>query len=259
MPARTRFTDLLMPTLRSVAITFAIALLAACSTISDPLDRAKPTDAIKLRAFNETWVEQRLPTKTPTEYRRVQRDGREAIAAYADGSASLMRRQLRVEPDQLGSLRVSWLAEELIADADMGSRERDDSPVRIVLAFDGDRSRFSPRDAAASELSMLLTGEPLPYATLMYVWCNQRAPGSVIDNPRTSRIRKIVLESGNAGLGRWHDYERDVRADFEKAFGEPPGALIGVGLMTDADNTRGRARAWYGAPQLLPRRTAGSR
>ncbi|NBQ87338.1 MAG: DUF3047 domain-containing protein [Betaproteobacteria bacterium] len=250
-----------MPALRAAVCACAIAGLAGCAAIphfSSP-DTAKPADALQLRAFNETWVEQRLPTKTPTEYRRVQRDGREAIVAQADGSASLMRRQLRIEPAQLGRLRLSWLVEDLIADADMGSRERDDSPVRVVLAFDGDRSRFSARDAAASELSMLMTGEPLPYATLMYVWCNQRAPGSVIDNPRTTRIRKIVLESGTAGLGRWHDYERDVRADYEKAFGEPPGALIGVGLMTDADNTRARARAWYGAPQLLTRRDTDPR
>lgn len=40
-------------------------------------------------------------------------------------------------------------------------------------------------------------------------------------------------------------------ADFRRAFGEEPGALIGVALMTDADNTRASAEASYGEVRLL--------
>jgi hypothetical protein len=90
----------------------------------------------------------------------------------------------------------------------------------------------------------------MPYATLMYVWCNQRPVGSVILNPRTDRIRKMVIETGGGRVGQWLSYERNIRADFEKAFGEPPGVLIGIGIMTDSDNTRSHAQAWYGAIHL---------
>ena len=69
-------------------------------------------------------------------------------------------------------------------------------------------------------------------------------------NPRTDRIRKLVVESGPQRLSRWLDYERNVRADFEQAFGEPPGALVGIGIMTDTDNTQSQARAWYGPLNL---------
>ncbi|RYF30590.1 MAG: DUF3047 domain-containing protein, partial [Comamonadaceae bacterium] len=78
------------------------------------------------------------------------------------------------------------------------------------------------------------------------VWCNTRAAGTVIRSPRTDRIRKMVVESGPNKLNQWLDYERDVRADFERAFGEAPGALVGIAIMTDSDNTRSTARAWYG-------------
>jgi hypothetical protein len=74
--------------------------------------------------------------------------------------------------------------------------------------------------------------------------------GSVIENPRTDRIRKIVVESGSGRLNQWLTYERNIREDFEKAFGEAPGALIGIGLMTDTDNTRSKALAWYGPIEL---------
>jgi hypothetical protein len=90
----------------------------------------------------------------------------------------------------------------------------------------------------------------MPYATLMYVWCNQRATGSVIRSPRSDRIRKLVVESGAGNLNRWLDYERDIRADYRLAFGEEPGPLVGIAIMTDSDNTDSTARAWYGPLRL---------
>ena len=192
------------------------------------------------------WEHFALPGKAHVEFVGVRDEGRSALSATAVSAASVVRKRLRLEPHEIGRLRFSWKVPQLIADADLARRDADDSPVRIILAFEGDRSRLSPKDAMLSELTRVLTGEEMPYATLMYVWCNQREPGSVLRNPRTDRIRKIVLESGPARLDRWLDYERDVRADFERAFGEAPGALVGVAIMTDSDNTQSTARALYG-------------
>jgi len=33
---------------------------------------------------------------------------------------------------------------------------------------------------------------------------------------------------------------------YELAFGEAPGALLGIAVMTDSDNTQSTAQAWYG-------------
>lgn len=198
------------------------------------------------------WQHYPLPGKTPTKFSYARRDGRDAMAVLAVSSASMLRRNVRVEPDHLDRVRFSWKVPALIEGADMSLRDKDDAVVRVVLAFEGDRSKFSPRDVMLSELARALTGEEMPYATLMYVWSGKREPGSVIVNPRTDRIRKLVVESGPRRLGEWLDYERDIRADFEKAFGEAPGALIGVGIMTDTDNTRTTATAWYGPIQLVP-------
>lgn len=198
------------------------------------------------------WAHQSFPGKQPTQFSYAHLEGRDAISVLADGSASMLRQVVRVEPEALGRMRFSWKVPELIAQADLASRGNDDAPVRIVLAFDGDRSRFSARDAALSELAHALTGEPMPYATLMYVWCNKRASGTVLRSPRTERIRKLVVESGPRRLNQWLDYERDIRADFERVFGEAPGALVGIGIMSDSDNTGARTQAWYGPLRLLP-------
>lgn len=192
------------------------------------------------------WHHKWFPGKRPSDYRRVKHQGQDAVIAHASASASMLRKSVQVASADLGRLRFSWNVPALIATANLASREHDDSPVRLVLAFEGDRAAFSAKDAMLSELSRALTGEPMPYATLMYVWSNESPVGTVIHNPRTERIRKLVVESGSQGLGQWQSYERDVRADFEKAFGEAPGALVGVGIMTDSDNTKSVARAWYG-------------
>jgi hypothetical protein len=200
----------------------------------------------------EAWVHKTFPGKAPTRFAYEHIDGRDVISVQANGSVSMLRQPVQVPPQELAGLRFSWKVPALIAQADLTLRDKDDSPVRVVLAFDGDRSRLSARAAALAELVRTVTGEEMPYATLMYVWCNKREAGSVIHNPRTDRIRKICLESGPGRLNEWLDYERDIAADFQRAFGEPPGTLVGVGIMTDSDNTNSRTRAWYGPVRFAP-------
>jgi hypothetical protein len=196
------------------------------------------------------WEAVTLPGKLRTAFRLEKHDHRDALSAHAQASASMLRQRLNVPPDQLGRLQFAWQIDNLMAEADMGERDSEDAPVRLILAFEGDRSQFSAKNAMLSDLTEALTGEPLPYATLMYVWCNRRPVDSVIVNPRTDRVRKLVVETGPAHIRQWRQYERDVRADFEKAFGEAPGALVGMAIMTDSDNTRGHVRAWYGDIRL---------
>ncbi len=196
------------------------------------------------------WQHYQLPGKRATQYTFARLDGRDAMAVTAASSASLLRQKVRIEPQELAQIKFSWKVPELITMADLAVRENADSPVRIVLAFEGDRSKLSAKNVMLSELAHTMTGEPLPYATLMYVWCNTRAPGTVINSTRSDRIRKMVVESGAKNINMWMDYERNIRADYEKAFGEAPGALVGIGIMTDSDNTRTTTRAWYGQVKL---------
>ncbi len=214
------------------------------SVIQDASTNWQPEDQIK-------WDVVRIPGKVATQYSVVGLSTQRRLMANAASSASMLRKDLRIEPVQLNALSFSWQIQKLIEGADMALRDLDDSPVRLVLAFDGDRGQFSPHNAMLSELSHALSGRPMPYATLMYVWCNHRPVETVIQNPRTDRIRKIVVESGAGRVNQWLTYERNIRADYEKAFGEPPGALIAIGLMTDSDNTRSQAQAWYGPIQLI--------
>ena len=238
-------------------IAVVILLVAACALpLQEPaIDalnskwRVAPAGA----ANTQAWTHYKLPGKKPSQFEYVVEDGQDAIEANAQSSASMLRQKVHLEPANLGGLKFSWKLPQLIQHADMSLREFDDSPVRLVLAFEGDRGKFSAKNAMLSELAQLLTGEPLPYATLMYVWCNECTPEKIIVNPHTDRIRKLPLESGTGKLNQWLSYEREVRADFIKAFGEEPGLLTSISIMTDTDNTKSTARAFYGSVQLLPK------
>jgi Protein of unknown function (DUF3047) len=196
---------------------------------------------------NSRWQHLTLPSKKQTLYTLGNQQGRDTIQAHATSSASMLRQDLQIAAADLNTVKFSWHVPELIRDADLAERDFDDSPVRIVLVFAGDKSKFSAKNAMLSEMAELLSGESLPYATLMYVWCNKREAGSVVVNPRTDRIRSIVVESGARNLRQWLDYERNIRADYEKAFGEAPGDLLRVGIMTDSDNTQSQTVASYGS------------
>lgn len=214
---------------------------------------------VRLSPDQETpaWQPLLLPGKTPTRYQPDRKEGRPAWRAQADLSASMWRRKLYVAPSDLGEVQFSWWVSNLLEGADLAERGQGDSPARLVFAFDGDTGRLGFQDRMMAEMAATLTGEAMPYATLMYVWSNGSAPESVITNPRTGRVRKIVLESGPGPLRQWRDYRRNLVEDFRRAFGEAPGPLVAVGLMTDTDNTRTRTTTWYGEVQLLAPVAAG--
>ncbi len=192
------------------------------------------------------WQPFALPGKRQVVFEPVVVSGRSALRVEADNSVSILRRRFEPLLAQPGRISFSWRVDALPEGADLAAADASDSPVGIVLAFEGDRTRWSPRMHRLSEMSRLLTGEELPYATLIYVWGNKEVQGTVVVNPRTDRIRKMVLDSGTRDIGEWRNHVRDVQADFRRAFGEEPGPLRVVALMTDTDNTRSALTAWYG-------------
>ncbi len=198
------------------------------------------------------WEIFRVPGKQPTRYSHVQQDGRDAVLALSEASGSILRHRYRVEPEQLGRISFSWKVPDAASGANVFLPKQEDLPVRVVLAFEGNRSNFSMKNSLLSELSLLLTGEELPYATLIYSWSRTKQPGDVVLNDRTDRIRKLVVESGDAAYNQWHSYERDIRADYRKVFGEEPGALASFAVFTEGEKDHGPLQAWYGPVVLLP-------
>ncbi|MEY3497437.1 MAG: hypothetical protein RLZZ325_444 [Pseudomonadota bacterium] len=220
----------------------------------DPLVPREEITKFSEQSVNEPlrgWSFYRVaPYKKNTAYRLENYQGRTVLSANAKKSSSGLAVKLKPRPSQHLWLEWQWKATGTLDKANNLDRYADDAPLRILVAFDGDQSKLSMKDKMVGELAQIMSGQEMPYATLMYIWSNQLPVGTVVSSRRTDRIRKMVIESGPAGLNRWLDYDRDVRADFERAFGEAPGRLMAVGIMTDSDNTGGSVRAWYGPLSL---------
>lgn len=232
------------PWARLCALAWVACVLVGCV--------ATPDEKAAFRADSApSWQPFEFPFKRATRYVPITLDGQPVIQADADNSVSLYRKMVRVQPDDLGHLAFSWMVPRLIAQADLSVQEHEDAPVRLVLAFDGDFSKLPIKDRLLFDLVEGVIGEPPPYATLMYVWDNHAPVDSVIVAARTSRIRKIVVDSGPTQTSVWRLHNRDIASDFRKAYGEEPGPLTSVALMTDGDNTRTQVRAYYGEVKLL--------
>jgi hypothetical protein len=156
-----------------------------------------------------------------------------------------------VNPAEFPRIRWRWRVVELIVAADNQDRYSEDAPVRLMLFFDGDKATLPFREQMLMETAGLLTGQQVPFATLMYVWENRFPVGTVLRNSYTQQVKMIVAGSGPDRLGTWHTLERQYVRDYELAFGRAPGRLIGVGIMTDTDNTGESIEAFYGDIELV--------
>jgi hypothetical protein len=234
------------------------ALLAGCA--STPPREAPATsispfsanrDAAGFPAGWQPWIINRA--KPPTEYRLVRdaASGQVVLHAHADAAASGLRQLLDVDPRQQPVVEWRWRVLDLIVGADNQDRYAEDSPVRLMLFFDGDHKSLPLKEQLLMETAHLLSGQQLPYATLMYIWENRFPVGTVLPNSFTAQVKLIVAGSGpDERLGQWKQFERNYAEDYRRAFGAEPGRLVGVGIMTDTDNTGESIEAYYGDIRL---------
>jgi Protein of unknown function (DUF3047) len=211
----------------------ALSMFGACTTT--PIE---PHTA-------EGWHDVPLPGKRRTAYRwELMPEGR-VLVAQADSSASMYRKRLTRPADTLRDVEFSWMVQALPEGGDVSDANACDAAARVLFAFGGDHARLSSRNQLLFELARTLTGEAPPFATLAYVWDTSAPVGRVVTHPRSDRVRKIVVESGPGGLRQWKRYRRTVGADYRLAFGEAPGPLLAVAVMTDGDNTRSHLTTRY--------------
>jgi len=97
----------------------------------------------------------------------------------------------------------------------------------------------------------------LKWYSLKYTWSTEAETGSVCDQKRNMFVAQdtIILESGGP-LGQWRTEDVDPAAEFRAHFegGNPKAEvpdLVGVGIMSDGDQTNSVSAADYADFQLL--------
>lgn len=191
-----------------------------------------------------------LRTKKQTHYQLVIEQGRTVLHAYAAEASSGLMQHVNIDPLAQPWLHWQWKVGRTVETSDKVQQVTEDSPARIILGFDGDKDALSFSDQILFETARIFTGHDFPYATLMYIWDKNAPVGTIMTSHRSSRIKMMVVANDAADVGQWQTFKRNIAEDFEMAYGEKPGRLIGVGVLTDTDNLGETVEAWYGDIKL---------
>jgi len=227
--------------------SYSPAEKAAYAGAVQPFSSVQPGEAVA--PAWKPYILSRL--KRTTEYQTVLQEGKTVVRAVADRSASGISQPLSLNIAPTPYITWSWNVSGILTEAN-NALGPDDAPARVIVAFDGDKSKWDFEDRAFADRIRGWTGHDIPYATLMYIWSNSEPVGTVITNRHTTRIKMIVAESGRQNLRTWVRERWHVVEDFKRAFGEDPGRVVSVGIMSDTDNTNERIVTYYGDIAFSP-------
>ncbi len=181
-----------------------------------------------------------------TVYRLVEDEGTTVVEAVSEEGASGMTRELSVDLKQYPYLSWRWKIAGVLRNGDVTRKEGDDYAARIYITFQYDGSRLSLLDKAKYETIRLLYGQYPPLGAINYIWGSNAEVGTVVPNPYTDQVMMFVIESGTQYAHTWVSESRNVYEDYKQAFNHEPPLVSGVAIMTDTDNTKESAVAYYG-------------
>lgn len=168
------------------------------------------------------------------EGRTRYRDTGDCVEAVSESSASGLIREVNADISVTPVLEWGWYATEpLRADNPASEKLRagDDFLARVYVIREG-FFRWQTR-------------------AINYVWSREQPVGSHWHNPFSENAVMVVVQSGKDGLDEWRHFRREIRADFRRFHDMEVEQIDAVAIMTDTDNTGGRARACYRMPRLL--------
>ena len=193
------------------------------------------------------WRVATLPQQKPpvTRFTPERVQGREALRVEADGSYGNLVHGFDKAPVP-ATLAWSWRVKAPLTANDLRSKAGDDAALKVCMSFDLPLAQVPFWERQALRMARARSGEPLPAATLCWVWGGSLPRETVLDNPFSRRVRYVVLRQAADPAQTWLDEKRDVAADFLRAFGDesaqvPP--VIAVIVAGDGDNAAGHSVA----------------
>jgi hypothetical protein len=231
-------------------VVIAMGLLLAPMTA-----RAVSPSVIEVGKFSGGTVGQPMPDgwkpltfkKIPKQTRyELVKDGESVVVkAMSDASASGLTKEVRVDPKDYPIIRWRWKVDNLLRRSDVNRKNGDDYPARIYVTFEYDPEKIGLSKKLIYKAGRAIFGD-IPIGALNYIWETKTPIGTIVENAYTNFAQMIVIESGPQKVGTWVDEERNIYEDYIRAFGEEPPMINGVAIMTDTDNTKEQATAYYG-------------
>ena len=184
-----------------------------------------------------------------TVYELIKDGDAVVVKAVSDASASGLTKAVNIDPKEYPIVRWRWKVENVLKHSDVSRKDGDDYPARLYITFAYDPDKVSLGKKLKFKTGQAIFGD-IPIAALNYIWDTKTPIGTIVENAYTDFAQMVVVESGTQKVGRWVSEERNIYEDYKQAFGEEPPLMNGVAIMTDTDNTKEQATAYYGDIQF---------
>jgi len=216
------------------------ALLEVGKFSSAPMGQSLP-DGWKPLTFKK------IPKQTA--YELIKDGDAVVVKAVSDASASGLTKAVNIDPKEYPIVRWRWKVENVLKHSDVTRKDGDDYPARLYITFAYDPDKVSLGKKLKFKTGQALFGD-IPIGALNYIWDTNTPIGTIVENAYTDFAQMVVVESGMQKVGRWVSEQRNIYEDYKQAFGEEPPLMNGVAIMTDTDNTKEQATAYYGDIQF---------
>jgi len=225
--------------------------LPAQGIIELPMSDYQPAEAEQ----DGKWDLMEVGADHPTRYSlETGNDSSMYIKAVSRDAASGLIYRVDIDPGEYPVMEWSWKIDGVLSNGDMFRRRGDDYAARVYLTFEYDRSRLRFGEKLKLWSINTFTSREVPLRSVNYIWANKAVKGTLAPSPFTGWVQMIAVRSGNTEAGDWITERRNILLDYRDAFGESPGRITAVVIMTDSDNSGGTASASYGNIRFLKRK-----
>lgn len=208
--------------MRVTMSAFAIGLLASSAS-------AGPV------SFSSGWQEQRLSLFSSNAYSFGTN-----LGLVSEGSVSIAWTRLGQPDWDSSGASWRWTVDQSVPATDLGRKGGDDRNISLYFVFVPDSA--APALEGANIRSLLGNSD---VRIIQYAWGGNAARGQVIASPYGPRGQGVTIALRPAGTGS-HSESVDLAADYARAFGGQKGALIGLAVSGDSDDTKSVIRAAIG-------------
>jgi hypothetical protein len=202
-----------------------LSLALAASLIAAPAVMAEQI------SFNKSWKEQKFSLFSKNRYSFQGA----TLGVQSDGAVSMAYRAV---PENLwGSSKASWKwsVNQSVPATDLRKKGGDDRNLAMYVVFLPETDAQKLKGAG---IRKLLGSDAA--RVLVYVWGGNHGRGKVLGSPYLgNRGKTVVLR--NAGTGN-HAENVDLASDYKWAFGGTKGAVVGIAISADSDDTNSKVK-----------------
>ncbi len=163
-----------------------------------------------------------------TDYRLTLLDKLQVLKAESHSAASGLFKEQKIDLHKTPVLNWRWRIENHLNPLNEQDKQGDDYSARIYVVVSGGWAFWKTK-------------------AINYVWTSHTPKGHIWPNAFAgNNAMMIALRSTTDKTQTWYQEKRNIRQDLKAQFGTDIRYIDAIALMTDTDNAKGSAIAYYG-------------